>query len=124
MRKIVLSQLSHTWLFDLDGTILLHNGHLNSGDVVLPGVQEFWRKIPSSDIIIILSARDEKYRPTTENFLKEKGLRFNNLIMSLPKGERLIFNDKKPKGLETAIAINVNRDDGLEDIFIDISQLI
>ena len=122
MINILLSKLPHTWLLDLDGTILRHNGHLGSGDVVLPGVKEFWLKIPHGDSIILLSAREEKYRVSTEAFLIDNDLRFDVLIMGLPKGERILINDKKPGGLQTAISLNVDRDQGTQGYSIFISD--
>ena len=46
MTAIVVSALPHTWLVDVDGTVLAHNGHLKGRDVVLPGVAAFWATIP------------------------------------------------------------------------------
>ena len=46
--KVVLSSLPKTWLIDIDGTIVKHNGHLNGEDELLSGVLEFFVKIPSS----------------------------------------------------------------------------
>lgn len=124
MNNLLLSGLPHTWLFDLDGTLLKHNGHLGAGDVILPGVKEFWLKIPVDDSIILLSAREEKYRATTEAVLAEHELRFDVLIMGLPKGERILVNDKKPRGLATSISVNVERDAGLKGISIITSEVI
>ncbi len=40
--KLVLSSLGHTWILDLDGTILKHNGYKDSGeDTLLPGASQF-----------------------------------------------------------------------------------
>ena len=37
--ELLLSTLGHTWIFDLDGTIVKHNGYLIDGkDTLLPGV--------------------------------------------------------------------------------------
>ena len=35
-QNITLSPLGHTWLLDLDGTIVKHNGYKEGGDVRLP----------------------------------------------------------------------------------------
>ena len=45
--KMILSPLAHTWILDADGTICVHNGHKNGGDTLLPGVKDFFAKIPS-----------------------------------------------------------------------------
>ncbi|NPV88357.1 hypothetical protein HPY42_02345 [Coprothermobacteraceae bacterium] len=111
--KIVLSNVPKLWLIDLDGTIVKHNGYLQGGDELLPGAKEFLDSLPETDVIFILSARPEEYRENTESFLKAKGVRFDKLIMGLPQGERILINDVKPSGLQTAHAINVERDQGL-----------
>jgi hypothetical protein len=111
--EINLSLLPHTWLIDIDGTILKHNGHKTGVDELLSGVLQFWNEIPLDDTIILMSARTEDERQSTLDFLINKGLRFDHVIFGLPTGERVLINDKKPKGLETAIAVNIERDIGL-----------
>lgn len=113
--EITGSFLDHTWLFDIDGTILKHNGHLNGHEEVLPGVHEFWSQIPDNDIIVLLSARPKPYQTATLEFLENSGLRFDYAIFGLPSGERFLFNDDKPKGLETCKAFCLKRDAGLSD---------
>lgn len=119
MKKLTLSKLPHTWIIDLDGTILKHNGHLVGRDQLLPGVTKFWAGIPREDTIILLSARTDDQRLSTLTFLKNQGLRFNHAIFDIPKGERIVFNDIKPSGLHTAYALNIDRDGGLVDLNID-----
>jgi len=110
-----LSGLPHTWLIDLDGTVLKHNGQRQGGDELLPGVPAFWAAIPKSDFIILLTARGEAERSATLGFLEAAGLRFDQAIFGLPFGERILINDAKPTGLTTALAISVVRDEGLAD---------
>ena len=124
MEKIRVSNLGHTWLVDIDGTILKHNGHLSDRDMLLSGVLDFWRSIPDGDIVVILSAREEKYKKETELFLAHNGLKYDYFISDLPKGERVVVNDTKPKGLKTALALNVARDVGLQDYEIVIDDKI
>jgi hypothetical protein len=118
---IRLSPLPHTWLIDVDGTVCRHNGHLTGEDDVLPGVTELWARIPPGDVIIILSARDERYRQSTVAALAHRGLRVDHALFGLPVGERILINDAKPSGLKTAIAVNVARDMGLADLSIEVS---
>jgi hypothetical protein len=40
----------------------------------------------------------------------------NHIIFNLPLGERIVVNDKKPAGLETAVAWNVERNKGFKEI--------
>ena len=120
---INLSSLIHTWQIDIDGTIVKHNGHRNNNEQLLPGVKEFWNKIPQEDEIILLSARKEAEISGTIEFIKNQGLRFSRIIFGLPTGERILINDIKPlEKLKTAIAINVARDEGLSAIEIQRSD--
>jgi len=123
-KALILSELVHTWLIDLDGTVLVHNGHLNGQDELLPGVKEFFESIPSDDFVILLSARSSKYKDTTIEYLNKNQIRFDKLILDLPKGERILINDQKPKGLETALAVNLIRNEGLKNIKLSISESI
>lgn len=115
-KKIKLSKnLSHTWFFDLDGTILKHNGYIDDRkDTLLDGVKIFFKKIPPKDIIIITTSRDKKNSKKTINFLKKMKIRFDKILFNLPYGERILLNDVKPKNnLKTAISINLKRNSGL-----------
>ena len=120
-KKIKLSKnLSHTWFFDLDGTILKHNGYIDDKkDTLLNGVKEFFKKIPSKDVIIITTSRDKKNSKKTINYLKKMKIRFDKIIFDLPYGERILLNDIKPKNnLKTAISINLKRNSGLSKYFL------
>ena len=109
--KIILSNLPHTWIFDLDGTLVKHNGYLTAtGDVLLDGVAEFLASIPEKDMIIIVTARPSKYRAVTEKFLAANNIRYDHIIFDAPVGERILINDNKPSGLKTAYAIERTRD--------------
>ncbi len=113
MEDLKLSSLPKTWIFDLDGTILVHNGYKNGGDRILPGVKEFFDKIPETDHILILTARKEEVLESTIEFLKDNGIRYNNILADIPFGERILLNDMKDSGLKTAYAVNLKRDEGL-----------
>jgi len=118
MTSLCLSALQHTWIIDIDGTMVKHNGHKNGGDTLLQGVLEFWSRIPRDDVIILLSAREQSYAASIVNFLKLNGIRYDHLILGMPKGERILINDIKPSGLKTAFAVNVDRDYGLGECFV------
>ena len=114
--KIKISKnLSHTWLIDLDGTIVKHNYYLsNNKDLFLKGVRVFLKKIPKNDVIIFLTSRKKKFKKSTISFLLKNKVRFNSIIFDLPFGERILMNDIKPKNkLKTAMSINLIRDCGL-----------
>lgn len=109
--KLMLSTLPKSWIFDLDGTILKHNGYkLNGTDSLLEGAKEYLDAIPSEDKIIIITSRTEEYKKQTVDFLKENRIRFDEILFHMPLGERIVVNDRKPSGLDMAIAVNVDRD--------------
>ncbi len=109
--SLTLSTLPKTWIFDLDGTLLKHNGYKIDGvDTLLDGAREYIESIPSEDKIIILTSRTDEYREMTLGFLEENNIRYDEIMFNVPMGERIIVNDRKPSGLDMAIAINLNRD--------------
>ncbi len=109
--EIVMSTLPKTWIFDLDGTIVKHNGYLLDGeDTLLPGVREYLSEIPISDRVLIFTSRTEAYRERTVCFLDTYGIRYDGILFNMPVGERIVVNDRKPSGLDMAVAMNVNRD--------------
>lgn len=109
--KLVLSTLPKTWIFDLDGTILKHNGYkLDGEDTLLDGAKEYLDAIPKEDRIIFLTSRTEEYRQTTLTFLEKKRIRYDEIMFQMPMGERIIVNDRKPSGLDMAVAVNIDRD--------------
>jgi hypothetical protein len=109
--KLVLSPLAHTWILDLDGTLLKHNGYKIDGyDTFLDGAKDFLDSIPKGDMVIFITSRKEEYRQATEAFLGENGITYSQIIYNAPYGERILINDSKPSGLPTAIAVNRSRD--------------
>lgn len=111
MSELVLSTLPKTWVFDLDGTLLKHNGYKTDGrDTVLPGVLEYLNTIPEEDTIIIFTSRTDEYKQMTMDYLAEQGIRYNEIFFNMPKGERILVNDRKPSGLDMSVAINLDRD--------------
>lgn len=109
--KLVLSTLPKTWIFDLDGTLLKHNGYKIDGrDRVLSGVKEYLENIPAEDKILILTSRTDEFKKMTLDFLEEQMIRYDQILFNMPMGERIIVNDRKPSGLDMAVAVNVDRD--------------
>jgi len=81
-------------------------------DILLPGVKEMWEQIPKDDMIVIVTARPVEEQERTLKFITDNGLRYNHALFGIPHGERIIVNDNKPGGLQTAIAWNVKRNKG------------
>ena len=117
-QKVVLSTLGKTWILDLDGTIVKHNGYLIEGeDSLLEGAGEFLKNLPQEDMLIFITSRAEREREKTETFLLKNQIRWTSIIFGAPYGERILINDKKPSGLKTAVAINTERDEFCKTIF-------
>lgn len=119
-----LSPLPHTWILDLDGTLLVHNGYLSGGDRFLPGALDFLRGIPQEDFVLILTARGAELRAQTEEFLCRHQVRYDEIIFGATVGERILINDDKPSGLRCALALGVERDRGLEQVDVSIDPAL
>ena len=110
--SLVLSTLPKTWIFDLDGTLVKHNGYKIDGhDTLLSGVKEYLTGIPMEDFILILTSRTDEYKEITLEFLKEQDIRYDQIIFNMPMGERIVVNDRKPSGIDMAVAVNIRRDE-------------
>ena len=85
MNKLILSTLAHTWILDLDGTIVKHNGYkLDGTDTLLEGAKEFLEDIPEKDMIVFLTSRTDEYKNKTINFLNENNIRYDHIIFNAP----------------------------------------
>lgn len=108
---LVLSTLPKTWIFDIDGTLVKHNGYkLDGHDTLLSGAKEYIDSIPSDDKIIILTSRTDEYKEMTLRFLQDNDIRYDEILFNMPYGERILVNDRKSSGLEMSVAINIDRD--------------
>ena len=57
-KEIRVSPIPKTWILDLDGTLVVHDGpYIIGKDQFLPGAREFLNSIPDRDMIIFLTAR-------------------------------------------------------------------
>lgn len=107
-----------TYFFDIDGTLVFHKDNLSEmirGDMdVLDGTVETLLTLRSNGHYIVLTtARPEGVREATVRQLHDAGIFFDQLIMGLPTGPRILVNDKKPDGLHTAHSVNLERDKGI-----------
>lgn len=121
-----------TMFLDIDGTLMqfphtpdeyrsISNG--TEKMKMLPGVREkLWEWEGKGYKIILTTGRREMFRAETERALKIAGVGYEQLVMSCGCGPRYIINDRKPstKGekIDTAFAINVDRDEGFENVTI------
>ena len=107
-----LDDIEKTWIFDLDGTLVVHNGYKGGMDTLLPGVKDFYkRNIRDTDYILIITARDSEFKGIAEKCLLDNNIRYDKIIYDTPRGERILINDRKPwdGGIDTAYSININR---------------
>jgi len=116
--------MKKTLFIDIDGCLIKHRGNLSNiileKPELLPGVLEKLNEWEAEGHKIILTTgRKESLRKITEEELFNFGIFYEQLIMGLPRGERIIINDKKPNNdMKTASAIEINRNEGLINIKI------
>lgn len=112
MSELRLSSLLHTWILDLDGSIVKHNGYkLDGKDSLLPGAKEFLNSIPNDDMIVFLTSRKDEYKELTIRFLEEEKIKYDHIIFNAPYGERILLNDDKPSGLRMVYVLAGKRDE-------------
>lgn len=113
-----------TIICDIDGTLVRHlspdkNTDENVDLEILPGTIE---KLMEWDIkgynIILITGRRESMRVSTEKQLAKIGIFYDKLIMGIGGGDRILINDKKPNGRDTAFSVNIERNSGIK--FLDI----
>ena len=113
--ELEMSALPKTWVFDLDGTLVEHNGYKKYGkDIWLDGAREFLLSLPKDDMLIIVTSRTREYAHMTEEFLNKSGIHCTHIIYGAPYGERILINDAKPSGLCMAYAVGKARDSAFE----------
>lgn len=111
-----------TYFVDVDGTILKYvpfeELSVDTAEA-LPGVVDWINeKRSEGHMIVLTTARPETYKGLTIAQMFEVGIRYDKLIMGLNRGVRYLVNDV-PTEYESplkAVAINVNRDEGFENI--------
>ncbi len=121
-KYVKLTDRAKCILVDIDGCVLRQGNFwpdIEKIQLVLPGVkQKLTEWHMRGHRIILLTARPEAYRAITEQQLKRVCLVWDQLLMGLPTGQRVLINDRKPEeaGMGMALAVNLDRDEGLEGI--------
>ena len=109
---------------DIDGTLVEHqlpsiNAIPKTKLKLLPGtIEKFFEWDRKGYYIILVTGRKESLRSNTEKQLSEVGIIYDQLIMGIGGGSRVLINDKKPNGSITSFAFNLNRNEGIKDIEI------
>ena len=113
-----------TIICDIDGTLLKHHGNLSEqfsrDPELLPGALE---KINEWDLkgykIILMTGRKESMRKITQEQLDKLGIFYDQLVMGVTNGERVLINDLKSNSeVKTANAFCVPRNKGIFDVEI------
>ena len=68
--------------------------------------------------IVLTTGRKESLRDVTIKQLSYAGIVYDQLVMGIGGGDRIVVNDDKPDGRHTAFAINLERNKGIKDINI------
>ena len=125
--------LNKTWFIDIDGTIVKHlcNESIDAAiekegkeshlmEAPIKQSINFLNSIPLNDIIVLTTARDSKHKDHTLKMLQHYNIKYDRILFDLCSGPRYIINDTKPVGvvgnkkpIQTAFAINVERDVGI-----------
>ena len=113
---------------DIDGTLCEYpytadmGGYDFDNKVMKPlsgTLKKLWDWDKAGHIIILTTGRKEGMRESTERQLREAGIVYDRLIMGIGGGTRVLINDLKPdREGDTAIAINLNRNEGIENVKI------
>lgn len=111
-----------TIICDIDGTIVKHRAPSKNTDFsdkleLLPGTLEKFLEWDSKGYnIILITGRKESLRKNTEMQLSKVGIFYDQLIMGVGGGHRILINDQKPNGTETAFAFSPQRNKGIKNI--------
>ena len=108
---------SPTFFIDIDGVIIEHCGNMNGQLIqnnilcetlnkILPFFEEAYKKDAK---IIFCTGRKESERNNIVKLMKDMGIQYDELIMGLPRGPRIVINDRKPDGSPTAFAVLTDR---------------
>ena len=113
-----------TIICDIDGTLVEHVNPATAANPshdmkLLPGTLEKLMEWEANGYnIILLTGRKESMRTVTETQLSKVGIFYDQLIMGVGGGTRILINDNKPNGDIAALSINVERNKGINDIIL------
>ena len=113
-----------TIICDIDGTLCEHliptlNTTATKSLKILPGtIEKFSEWDAKGYNIILITGRRESMRKSTEQQLASAGIFYDQLVMGVGGGVRVLINDNKPDGKQAAICINLERNIGINNIQI------
>lgn len=108
---------------DIDGCLILHTGKIEDQPAELTLLKDTLETLSKWDKlgygIILTTGRRESTRRKTEKQLSKLGIFYDQLIMGIGGGTRVLINDIKPNSDDpTAIAFNIDRNEGIGNINI------
>lgn len=120
--KLGKAELPHTFLLDIDGCILKHQGTISRMITELPvatkeAIEAIDHLISKGHIIILTTGRPASCKKQTKKQLRLLGISYHQLVMGVGIGARVIVNDLRPgDDNPTAAAICLTRDEGLSTL--------
>jgi hypothetical protein len=121
----MIDKRPHTIFCDIDGTLVVHEqpsitSHPDHGMVLLQGTLEKlteWDKLGYR--IILTTGRKESMRTTTVKQLSDCGIFYDQLIMGIGGGKRILINDRKPSNdCDYALSVNLPRNSGIGNLIL------
>jgi mannose-6-phosphate isomerase len=111
---------------DIDGTLIPHEGVVTQQHLIRTTLPNAVKQIKEWEHkgykIILTTGRKSCYLAETEQQLKDLQILYDELIMDLPRGDRILINDKKHNcDRDTAYSISPKRNNGLKDL--DVNEL-
>ena len=112
-----------TIICDIDGVLFKHKNKGLSKQLHSKPLKGTLKKINEWDAkgynIILMTGRRESLRNKTEQQLLMYDIFYDQLIMGVGGGDRIVVNDRKPNSdRDTAYAINLNRNQGVDNVKI------
>ena len=124
LKRTLAEESKGTIFCDLDGTVIVHEDSPSTmGIKVLDGATQKLREWKEEGYYIVLStARNSLNREYLESQLLRNNIVYDELIMDLSSGPRVVINDRKPSEFlrPSARAFEVKRNDGILDLEVSI----
>ena len=110
-----------TIIYDIDGVLIKHANQGVSAQLEQSTLDGTIKKITEWDSkgynIILITGRRESQRHETEEQLSYYGIFYDQLVMVVVGGDRIVINDRKPNSdRDTAYAVNLHRNYGISDV--------
>lgn len=105
---------------DIDGLLLHHHGfgagqQWHCSQTSIKGAMNFLDLLEKKGwYIVLVTARKECAREDTIRHLRDNGLIYDQLIMGVSSGPRILLNDSKPDYPETAFAMTLVRNASID----------